>query len=287
MSTQVMLGPVVDIELVHPPDRTPPGVVFGIKHLLTVPNSPEVREALEDEANSHSHQIIKMTSEKDGKHELEVIDSTIELTSQYFITEKLEGRSLCKIASAWLPWIGSTHECTHSSLKDVVVTQKVGRCPHKKNSLYVWCVCPGSEKLFEKEMRSTLHERTGAFTKVYINKSEEHVYNIKLRLSEREEARWEPLHQISHVEMCRFNGVKLFDGGTLKSDFGCSCSEATNHCMDDDLIFFEVEEELEGQLVSGSKRSHDALLSCNQDVLVPGSSLQPVSSQQQVIDMFG
>ena len=137
LSTQVMLGPVVDIELVHPPDRTPPGVVFGIKHLLTVPNSPEVREALEDEANSHSHQIIKMTSEKDGKHELEVIDSTIELTSQYFITEKLEGKSLCKITSAWLPFFGSTHECTHSSLKDVVVTQKVGRCPHKKNSLYV------------------------------------------------------------------------------------------------------------------------------------------------------
>ena len=153
-------------------------------------------------------------------------------------------------------------------------------------------------------MRSTLHERTGASMKVYINKSEEHVYNIKLRLSKREEARWEPphkkvrlsereearwdaLHKISHVEMCRSNGVKQFDGGTLKSGFRCSCSEGTNHCMDDPLIFFEVEEEREGQLVSGSKRSHDALLSCIQDVLVPGSSLQPVSSQQQVIDMFG
>ena len=42
-----MLGPVVDVELVDPPDKAPPGVVFGIKHLLTVPNSPDVQEALE------------------------------------------------------------------------------------------------------------------------------------------------------------------------------------------------------------------------------------------------
>ena len=41
-STQDMLGPVVDVELVDPPDKVPPGVVFGIKHLLTVPNSPDV-----------------------------------------------------------------------------------------------------------------------------------------------------------------------------------------------------------------------------------------------------
>ena len=139
----------MEVELIHPPDRTPPGVVFGIKHLLTVPNSPEVREALEDEAYSHSHQIIKMV-EKDGKHEMEVIDSVIRVTSQYFITEKLAERSLCKITSAWLPWVGSTNECTHSSLKDLVVTQSVGRCPHKSHLLYIWCICPSSEKQFNK-----------------------------------------------------------------------------------------------------------------------------------------
>ena len=41
-----MLGPVVDVELVDPPDKVPPGVVFGIKHLLTVPNSPTTLQML-------------------------------------------------------------------------------------------------------------------------------------------------------------------------------------------------------------------------------------------------
>ena len=66
-----MLGPVVDVELVDPADKAPPGVVFGIKHLLTVPNSPDVREALEEDAYSHRHHIVKMT-EKNGKQEMEI-----------------------------------------------------------------------------------------------------------------------------------------------------------------------------------------------------------------------
>ena len=184
----------------------------------------------------------------------------VSVTSQYFVTEKLEGRSLCKITSAWLPWGGSTHECTHSSLKDLIVTQRVGKCPHEKNSLYVWCVCEGSEKLFEKKMKSFSHERTFALMTVDIEKSRERVYNIKLRLSDREGATWEPPHQISHVEMCRFNGVRLFGGGTLKGSFGCSCSEDTYHCMGDGLIFFEIEEQRGDQMVP--METHDALLIC-------------------------
>ena len=114
-----MLGPVVDIELVDPPDKAPSGVVFGVKHFLTIPSCPEVREALEEEGSSHKHYIIKMTK-RNGTHEMEVIDSTVSITSQYLVTDKLAERSLCKITSAWLPWGGSNHECTHSSLKDVI-----------------------------------------------------------------------------------------------------------------------------------------------------------------------
>ena len=96
---------MVDVELVSPLDQTPPGVVFGIKHLLTIPNFQEAREAFEEETNSHRHYIIKMT--KNGKeHDMEIIDSTTSITSQYFTTEKLAQRSLCKITSAWLPWGG-------------------------------------------------------------------------------------------------------------------------------------------------------------------------------------
>ena len=259
-----MLGPVVDIELVDPPDKAPSGVVFGVKHFLTIPSCPEVREALEEEGSSHKHYIIKMTK-RNGTHEMEVVDSTVSITSQYLVTDKLAERSLCKITSAWLPWGGSNPECTHRSLKDVVVTERVGRCPHTRNSLYIWCVCPGSEREFQKEMKNCSHERTDAFMKVDIEKSQQHIYNIKVRLSEREGAVWEPTRQISHVEMCKFNGVKLFDGGTLKGDFGCSCAaDDKQHCMGDGLVFFEIEK------VDQLPISHDALLLCRTETAVLG-----------------
>ena len=109
-------------------------------------------------------------------------------------------------------------------------------------------------------MKSSSHERTPAFMTVDIKRSRKCVYNIKVRCSEREEARWEPSRQISHVEMCRFNGVKLFGGGTLKGSFGCICDEETDHCMGGSLMCFEIEEERDGQLVP--VESHDALLIC-------------------------
>ena len=249
-----MLGPVVDIELVDPPDRTPRGVVFGIKHFLTIPNSQEARESLEEGDHSHSHYFVKMTK-KDGKHEMEIIDSTVRVTSQYLITEKLAGKSLCKLTSAWLPLFGLNPECTHSSEKDVIITKSVGRCPHMKNSLYVWCVCSGSKKDFEEKMESKSHERTPVSTEVYLQKSHESVYNIKVRLSDKEGATWESPGQISHIEMCRSNGVKRFHG-TLKGSFGCSCGEGSCGEGHDGLIFIKIE---------GPETEHkpdDALLIC-------------------------
>ena len=66
--------------------------------------------------------------------------------------------------------------------------------------------------------------------------------------------------------MCRFNGVRLFGGGTLKGSFGCSCSEDAYHCMGDGLIFFEIEEQRGDQMVL--METHDALMICKS----PGAS---------------
>ena len=259
-----MLGPVVDIELVDPPDKTPPGVIFGVKHFLTIPNSPEVRESLEEGDQSHSHYFVKMTK-TDGEHKMEIIDSTVGVTSQYFITDKLAGRSLCKITSAWFGF-GSNPECTHSSTKNVYVTKSVGRCPHMKNSLFVWCVCSGSEKDFEKKMERVSHEPAHVCTEVNLEKSRERVYNIKVRISDRKEATWESARQISHIEMCFSNGVKRFNG-TLKGSFGCGCGEGICGEGHDGLIFFDIEGHYPddallvctGDKISGATRNDTAL----------------------------
>ena len=266
------MGPVVDVELVSPPDQTPSGVVFGIKHLLTIPNFQEAREAFEEGTNSHNHYIIKMT--KIGKgHKMEIIDSTTSVTSHYFITAKLAQRSLCKITSAWLPWGGSTEKCTHGNLKDIVVTQKVGRCPHKNHSLYIWCICPSSKNQFHREMRECGHADAETRKKVNLQRSHEFFYNIKVRLSERED--WGSPRQISHLEMCQSNGVKRLDGGTLKGDFGCGCDGEDTHCRDFKPIFFEIEE-----MHKGSRTKiipDDAILRCQPEE----NMLGPVADEEK------
>ena len=73
---QELLGPAIDIELVDPPDKVPQGVVIGIKHFLSVPNSSEIEKEEENsEESGHRHYVVRMIK-ANGKYELDKIDHT-------------------------------------------------------------------------------------------------------------------------------------------------------------------------------------------------------------------
>ena len=252
-----MLGPVVDIELVDPPDRVPLGVEFGIKHFLTVPNSLETQEAVEKASGAdHRHYIIKLTKRK-GKHELEEIDFTTNISSEYFTTTKFAGRPLCKISSAWFPW-GDRHECSHSSLKKIVITKKKTKCPHEDRSLYLWCVCKASEKEFEKAIEERGEEKTTVIKTFNLEPSSKLSYKISVFLSGKSEAvgdeRW-----TSHWEMCRRNGIMDLEtldqrSGYIQRVFECGCQgNEPQHC--DRAQPFEIKIEKESQRKELSERA--------------------------------
>ena len=71
---------------------------------------------------------------------------------------------------------------------------------------------------------------------------------------------WESPGKISHIEMCRSNGVKRFKG-TLKGSFGCSCGEGSCGEGHDGLVFFDIE----------GHDPDDALLLCKGDKISDAS----------------
>lgn len=108
-----MIGPVVDVELLEPPEKIPPGVVISIKHFLSIPQSVVMRQSIQ----THSHQIIKLTKAHHC-HEVEVIDVQDDIDSHYLTTDKFAGGHFCKVAAT-----ANASECNHSSLTKLIVTK--------------------------------------------------------------------------------------------------------------------------------------------------------------------
>ena len=256
---------MVDIELVEPPLKVPPGVEFGIKHFLTVPNSVETEEVMERPSGAgHRHYIIKLTGAK-GRHELDKVDFTTHIDSEYLITTKFAGRTLCKVTSAWLPW-GDRHKCSHSSLKKIVITKKKTKCPHEKRSLYLWCVCKASEKEFEKAIEERGEEKTTVVKTFNLEQCAEHSYRISVGLPGISEAlrdeRW-----TSHLEMCKRNGFMdletLHQGsGYLEGEFECGCqNDEPRHCHRAQPLKMEIEKK-SGELPLVKVMTHKTDIDC-------------------------
>ena len=262
------MGPVVDIELEDPQEKVPPGVVFGIKHFLTVPNSfetPETERRKKKKGKSgesgHRHSMIKLTK-RNGKHELEEIDYTTNISSQYFTTTKFAGGSLCKITSACLRQ-GTFNKCSYSSLKKLIITT-TSRCPHERHSLYLWCVCRGSEKEFEKAIKERGEQKTTVIKEFKLEKSAAYTYNISVRLSGNRETDWDT-RCTSHEKMCERNGVvelatQDHRSGYIKGKFGCKCdSDSPQHCKRAAAIDVKIEEKKGEHSVV---YSHDTTIGC-------------------------
>ena len=228
-----------------PPEKVPPGVVFGIKHFLTVPNSLEIQETVGKSGGiSHRHYVIRLIK-ANGKHELEEIDYMTNISSPYFTTAHFAGRSLCKVTSAWLPW--GPYECYHSSLKKLIITKRKSKCPHEKHSLYLWCVCTASEREFEKAIEERGEEKTTAITTLNLKQSADCTYNVSVRLSGNSEAGWDT-RWTSHLKMCERNGFMDLatldqNSGYIEGEFGCGChSDDLQHCRRAADLAVKIEE---------------------------------------------
>ena len=180
-------GPMVDVHLKKPTEKLPPGVQIGIKHFLAVPSCPEVREAWEED--NHEHHFLKVTKTKKGRLNIEIIDTFKEVTSNFFITEKLQNQSLCQLA------VGLSFKrfsfmrkptCSHNSPKSFVLTQAKGRCPHREHSLFLWCVCDAvDDERFNKEITENNHKKSYFRKKLNeLSTASDTFYEVSVKLSE-------------------------------------------------------------------------------------------------------
>ena len=259
---------MVDVHLKEPTEKLPDGVQIGIKHFLDVPSCPEVREAWE--GDNHEHHFLKVTKTKKGLN-IKIIDTFKDVTSNYFMTEKLENQSLCQLAVGFrfpfidkgFPFIDKRKPtCSHNSPKSFVLTQAKGRCPHREHSLFLWCVCHAVKpKTFDKEIAEDNHEKSCFRKKLNEMSTASHTsYEVSLKLSEGGE--WDT-RKTSHLEMCKNNGIMMLGEGTIKQRVVCACDSSGNHCCDGKNIFLKIE-----KIEKGTKScigKHDSLLECRND----------------------
>lgn len=168
----------MDVELVDPVNEVPEGVVIGLRHFISVPSCPEVREYQQGQTNCHN--IVKLT-EDSIELKISVIDSFNDITSPYFFTNKFQGQKLCQITTSW--WGTERLECKHSSLKSIVVTKHKDTCPHQHLSLTMWCYCEATEKNFLDMIHRRQQETTGALMQRNIDKSEFVSYEVFFSLT--------------------------------------------------------------------------------------------------------
>ena len=132
---QIMLGPVMEIELVSPLDVVPKDIEIGVKHFLTVPEKTYFENAIYQE--DKTHRVVKLTK-GNSSFQIEHIDTKFKVSSEYFRTKNFVGKSLCHITTT----AGiENHECLHASVKKFYVTERQDLCPHLKFNLKVFCVC--------------------------------------------------------------------------------------------------------------------------------------------------
>ena len=248
---QHLLGPIVDLELAHSCDVVPKGVSVALKHFLHAPKSTEEKEVLGVKGDIHA--IIKIVETEHG-FSLQVIDTFEAVTSQYFTTEKFQNSSFCYVTTAWLPWI-ATQKCNHSSLKEILITQDLRKCPHEPFALSIHCVCESVKEDFKEKLREKEHVITRAIMTQNIEHSSAAAYHISVRLN----MMWEGGRSINHMEMCKYGGQRQL-GGTIKESFGCDCEEV--HCKKPKQIFLKVKEVMEEK--TGEENEFDTALFCSQ-----------------------
>jgi hypothetical protein len=102
----------------------------------------------------------------------------------------------------------------------------------------MYCVCEAAQDRFKTIIEEHGHEKTAAVMEHDINKCD--TYTVSVRLNKFMEQKKKT---ISHIDMCKYNGVRQLDG-QIKEMFDCKCvaEEETQHCNRPQQIYIKVEE---------------------------------------------
>ena len=244
---QVLLGPIVEIELMKPEDLVPEGVTIAIKHFLTMPSTKEFKEAVEKPGDCHN--IMRVRKDKNS-FVIDKIDSQSTVTSTYISSNNFQNHSMCHITTTCEG--NDEPKCRHSSLKNIIVTKHKDMCPHKKSALALNCYCEASVNKFDEMISLRSHEKTEAIMEHNIEKSTNMDYTLEVSTKcHINPQQW----NISHNKMCKYNGAIRF--GLIRQEF--DCSNQNTACNDFKTIYFKVTEH-----GSGDQLEDGAALKCNQ-----------------------
>ena len=214
---------ILDIELVHPARVVPEGTTFAVRHFLSVPSCQEVEEVVKGGGRCHS--ILKVTKGMKKKLDMEVVHSEGNISGPYISTEKFQGKCLCRVLVAWVPWGSEKAECRHPSLKEIVITKHKDVCGHQPNALAVYCHCEAAESDFKELLKKRSHEPTEVVMRQNIEKRDTISYNLVIKLQGSEQDEEE--RTVSHLTLCKNNGVVQL-GEAIQSQFDCTCK--SSHC---------------------------------------------------------
>ena len=175
----------------------PDGVTIELRHFLTVPSAQFVRDELE--GDGHAHHLVKITKVGDG-YEKEIIDSQTEVLSQYFGSEKLQGKPLCYLAWGVFSW------CSHMSApRKIIVTRHRQTCGHKttnSQSLVVYAFCEAASKdRFQELIDQDGQIRTDAVMEEVIGPKD----TLEIRVKAGGD--WVQLKAVTHLKLCQYNGA--------------------------------------------------------------------------------
>ena len=204
--TQELLTSIVELELTNAnglSDRSlvvPDGVTIELRHFLIVPKTQFFKEQLEDD--KHPHHLVKITKVS-GSYKKEIIDSQTKVSSQYFRSEKLQGKHLCYFA-----WCADQGKRSHENAPtNIIVTRHNDVCAHKTTYAPTLVVYAFSEAVGEDSFKALIEKekqaRTGAVMRKVMGQKD--TLEIKVRAGDD----WIELEEtaVTHLKLYQYNGA--------------------------------------------------------------------------------
>ena len=179
----------------------PDGVIMELRHFLIVPNTQFLREDSNDD--KHSHHLVKVTKVNDG-YKKEIIDSQTKVSSQYFRSEKLQGKHLCYFA-----WCADQGKRSHENAPtNIIVTRHNDVCAHKTTYAPTLVVYAFSEAVGEDSFKALIEKEKQARTGAVMRKVMGQKDTLEIKVRAGGDA-WIELEEtaVTHLKLYQYNGA--------------------------------------------------------------------------------